>query len=192
MLSQPHEQGPMRNVLRRVAIAVSVVLAAVLLWARRVAGPSQRERLVEKATVVRMPRGEALEARRFVLRGTDSRLEQGITPGKRAMSFRVDDVSGIAKHIGPNGRVDILVVVDAGAEKRRIAKVFMENVRLLTIGSVPGRGADLRALNAAVATVEVTPEEGERIAIATTRGPIQLMVRGYGAGAAATPATLPR
>jgi pilus assembly protein CpaB len=88
-------------------------------------------------------------------------------------------VSGIAGLIQPNSRVDILVVIDGG-EKGRVAKLFMENMRILAIGSVPQRAEDGRPINAAVATVEVTPNEGERLAIATTQGQIQLMLRGYG------------
>jgi pilus assembly protein CpaB len=53
-------------------------------------------------------------------------------------------------------------------------------MRVLAIGSVSQRSEDGRPINAAVATVEVTPNEGEKLAIATTQGAIQLMLRGYG------------
>ena len=35
-------------------------------------------------------------------------------------------------------------------------------------------------MNATVATVEATPNEGEQLALVTTQGQIQLMLRGYG------------
>ena len=135
--------------------------------------------VVGRVTRVAVFKGEALVPGRLAPDGTGPGLEVKITPGKRAMSFRINDVSGLAGMIQPNSRVDILVVIDGG-EKGRVAKLFMENMRILAIGSVPQRTEDGRPINAPVATVEVTPEEGERLAIATTQGAIQLMLRGYG------------
>jgi len=89
-------------------------------------------------------------------------------------------VSGIAGLIRPNSRVDIVVVMDGAADKGRLAKVFLQNMRILAIGSDPQGSEDGRPINAPVATVEATPDEGEQIALVTTQGQIQLMLRGYG------------
>ena len=54
-------------------------------------------------------------------------------------------------------------------------------MRILAIGARPERRTnDGRPINAAVATIEVTPRKSERLAIATTQGSIQLVLRGYG------------
>jgi pilus assembly protein CpaB len=120
-------------------------------------------------------KGEALVPGRLAPDGARSGLDIQITPGKRAVSFGVNDVSGISGLIQPNSRVDIVLVMDGGAEKDRVARVFMENMRILAMNAVPGDpGAT------AVATVEVTPAEAERLANATTQGQIQVMLRGYG------------
>jgi pilus assembly protein CpaB len=133
-----------------------------------------------RVTRVAVFKGEALVPGRLAPDGTGAGLEVKITPGKRAFSFRINDVSGIAGLIPANSRVGILVVMDAGGDKGRIAKLFMENMRVLAIGAVSQRAEDGRAINGSVATVEVTPEELERLAIATTQGQIQLALRGYG------------
>ena len=112
--------------------------------------------------------------------GTGPGLEVKIAQGKRAVSFRINDVSGIAGLIRPNSRVDIVVVMDGAADKGRLAKVFLQNMRILAIGSAPQPTEDGRPMNATVATVEATPDEGEQIALVTTQGQIQLMLRGYG------------
>ena len=132
--------------------------------------------------VARMPvfKGEVLVPGRLAPDGTGPGLAVKITQGKRALSFRINDVSGIAGLIQPNSRVDIVVVMDGGAEKGRIAKLFMENMRILAIGAAPQPSEDGRPINATVATVEVTPTEGEQLALVTTQGQIQLMLRGYG------------
>src|SRR5689334_23197267 len=132
-----------------------------------------------RVTRVAVFKGEALVPGRLAPDGTGPGLEVKITPGKRAFAFRINDVSGIAGLIQPNSRVDILVVIDGG-EKGRVAKLFMENMRVLAIAATTQRTEDGRPINAATCTVEVTPEEGEKLAIATTQGQIQLMLRGYG------------
>jgi pilus assembly protein CpaB len=138
-----------------------------------------------RVTRVTVFKGEVLVPGRLAPNGTGAGLEVKITPGKRAVSFRINDVSGIAGLIQPNSRVDIVVVMDGGAKKGRIAKLFMENMRILAIGSAPQRSEDGRPINATVATVEATPSEGEQLALVTSQGQIQLMLRGYGDPASA-------
>src|SRR5262245_35975459 len=86
-----------------------------------------------------------------------------ITPGKRAMAFRVND-TGIVPLIQPDNRVDILL--GPNGPEQQAAKLLMEDMRVLAIGLVPSRAEDGRPVNIAVATVEVTPDEGERLASA--------------------------
>src|SRR6187551_2191880 len=109
-----------------------------------------------RVTRVAVFKGEALVPGRLAPDGTGPGLEVKIAPGKRAVSFRINDVSGIAGLIQPNSRVDIVVVMDGGAEKGRVATLFMENMRILAIGSDPRRSDDGRPMNATVATVEAT------------------------------------
>jgi pilus assembly protein CpaB len=138
------------------------------------------------SVVGRVPRvvifkGEALVPGRLAPEGTGAGLEVKITPGKRAYGIRVNDVATLAGMVQPNSRVDIMVVVDDPNEGgTRTAKLFMSNMRVLAIGTAAQRAEDGRPVNAGVASIEVTPEEAERLAIATTTGQIQLVLRGYG------------
>jgi pilus assembly protein CpaB len=130
--------------------------------------------------VTRVPifKGEALVPGRLAPEGTAAGHEVKITPGKRAFGIRVGGGSDIADIIQPNSRVDVMVIIEPG-QPNRIAKLFMQNMRVLAIGTVAQRGVDGRVTDAVVATLEVTPEEAERLAIATTEGEIRLVVRGY-------------
>jgi pilus assembly protein CpaB len=56
----------------------------------------------------------------------------------------------------------------------------MENMRVLAFGAITSRSTDGRIENIPVATLEVTPEEGERLAMATRQGQIHLLLRGNG------------
>lgn len=124
--------------------------------------------------------GEAIVPGRLAPEGAKPGLEAKIAPGKRAMGVRINDVSGMNGMIQPNSRVDILLTVtQAGATEQRSAKLFMENMRVLAMGSEVTRGADGRVTPSTVAMIEVTPEEAERLAVATAQGQIQLVLRGF-------------
>jgi pilus assembly protein CpaB len=137
--------------------------------------------VVGRITRVSVFTGEPMVPGRLAPVGTGGGIEVKITPGKRAMAIRIDDVAGLTGLIQPNSRVDILVnMVDAAAGGKRVAKLFMENMRVLSVGTQIIRAENGRPIRAASATLEVTPEEAERLAIAVGTGSIQLVLRGYG------------
>ncbi|HEX6533499.1 MAG TPA: Flp pilus assembly protein CpaB [Gemmatimonadaceae bacterium] len=134
--------------------------------------------------VTRVPifKGEPIVPGRLAPTGTGPGLEVKITPGKRAMALRINDVAGISGFIQPNSRVDVMVTLanTSGATRQQVAKLFMENMRVLSVGTEVHRGSDGKPIQATTATLEVTPDEAERLAVAASQGSIQLVLRGYG------------
>jgi pilus assembly protein CpaB len=129
-------------------------------------------------------KGEVVVPGRLAPDGTGPGLEVKITPGKRAIAVRIDDVSGLNGLVQPNSRVDILVTLreagSNGSNGTQVSKLFMSNMRVLSIGTVSQTSVDNRPISAPTATIEVTPEEAEQLAIAQREGTIQLVLRGYG------------
>jgi pilus assembly protein CpaB len=138
--------------------------------------------VVGRVTRVPVFQGEPIVPGRLAPPGTTGGLEVKIAPGKRAMSVKINDVAGISGLIQPNSRVDVLVNIrdDRTAKQMQVAKLFMENMRVLSVGQQVTRGDDGKPINATTATLEVTPEEAERLAIAMGQGFIALVLRGYG------------
>src|SRR5689334_4382595 len=136
--------------------------------------------VANRVTRVAIYKGEAIVPGRLSPEGTGAGLEVKITPGKRAYGIRINDVASLAGMVQPNSRVDIMVVINDPEQKQQVAKLFMENMRVLAIGAAPERAQDGRPINAAVASIEVTPTEAERLAIAAAQGSLQLVLRGYG------------
>jgi pilus assembly protein CpaB len=132
--------------------------------------------------VSRIPifKGEAIVPGRLAPDGTAGGLEVKIAPGKRAMSVRIDDVAGLSGLVQPNSRVDVMLTTGDARAPGQISKLFMSNMRVLSVGAQVTRGQDGTPINAPTATLEVTPEEAERLALATREGSIQLVLRGYG------------
>ncbi len=135
--------------------------------------------LIGRVTRVAVFEGEPFVPGRLAPSGTGPGIEVKITPGKRAMALRINDVAGVSGLIQPNSRVDVLVNIrsDGG---RQVSKLFMENMRVLSVGTRVERDAEGKAIEAASAALEVSPEEAERLAVAVNQGSIQLVLRGYG------------
>ena len=140
---------------------------------------SSPDSLIGRVTRVAVFEGEAFVPGRLAPSGTGPGIEVKITPGKRAMGLRINDVAGVSGLIQPNSRVDVLVNIrsDGG---RQVSKLFMENMRVLSVGTRVERDAEGKAIEATTAALEVTPEEAERLAVAVNQGSIQLVLRGYG------------
>jgi pilus assembly protein CpaB len=123
--------------------------------------------------------GEPIVPGRLAPEGTEPGLAVKITPGKRAKSIRVNDVSGIAGLIQANSRVD-LVLLTTLSNSARTGKIFMQNMRVLAMGTVTAKTEDGRPIPATTATLEVTPQELELLTIAQATGTLELALRGYG------------
>jgi pilus assembly protein CpaB len=125
-------------------------------------------------------KGEVIVPGRLAPDGTGPGLQVKITPGKRAIAIRIDDVAGLNGLIQPNSRVDVMVTIRDESKNAQVSKLFMSNMRVLSVGTISQVSADNRPISAPTATLEVTPIEAERLAIAQGEGIIQLVLRGYG------------
>ncbi|HKG92544.1 MAG TPA: Flp pilus assembly protein CpaB [Gemmatimonadaceae bacterium] len=137
--------------------------------------------LVGRVAAVSVLREEPVRASRLAPVGSGAGLQVKITPGRRAMAVKIDEVAGLSGMIQPNSRVDVLVTLRTDPlGGRQVAKLFMENMRVLSVGTTYQNDRDGKPISATTATLEVTPEEAERLAVAANQGTIQLVLRGYG------------
>ncbi len=104
-----------------------------------------------------------------------------VTPNKRAMAVKVDKVIGVSGFIHPGNRVDVLVTLSGqGKVTSPIAKTVLENVLVLATGTeMEQSGKQEKPKAVDVITLEVTPEEGEKLALAAAEGHLQLSLRNF-------------
>jgi pilus assembly protein CpaB len=96
-------------------------------------------------------------------------------PEKRAMAVKVDDVIGVAGFINPGNHVDVLVTIDNSPP---VTKTVLQNVLVLATGpDLDRKGKEEKPSSVKVITLEVTPEEGEKLALAATEGKVVLALR---------------
>ena len=106
-------------------------------------------------------------------------LPPAIPPGMRAMSVKVNDVSGVAGFVVPGTRVDVLVTIRRQTDS--VTRTAAENVQVLTAGTRQDQGkpeTTARTANAStVVALLVSPADSERIALAQSEGEIMLTLR---------------
>lgn len=101
-----------------------------------------------------------------------------IPPKLRAMSVAVDEVADIAGFVLPHSRVDVLVSLPGhGPEDQPRSKIVLENVEVLAVAQTIEH-KDKPQLEKVV-TLLVTPEEAERLALASREGTLRLAMRNY-------------
>jgi len=105
-----------------------------------------------------------------------------IADGMRAYTIRVNDVAGVGGHALPGDRVDVVLMRDLtpnGQTRTYVSDVVLQNVRLLGIDL----NADLSSNKPAEpknATLEVSVEDAQKLAIASTLGTLSLALRRTG------------
>jgi pilus assembly protein CpaB len=105
-----------------------------------------------------------------------------VSPNKRAMAVKVDKVVGVSGFIHPGHRVDVLVSLSKTEKVQQpITKIVLENIPVLAVGTEVEQAAGQKEKSAPVdvITLEVSPEEGEKLALAATEGKLQLALRNY-------------
>ncbi len=103
-----------------------------------------------------------------------------VSPKKRAVAVKVDKVIGVAGFVHPGNRVDVLVTISTQKITEPITKVVLENILVLAAGpEIEKKGKDEKPTQVDVITLEVTPEEAEKLALSATEGKLQLALRNF-------------
>lgn len=110
--------------------------------------------------------------------GAGGGLPVVIPDGMRAVSVKVDEVIAVAGFVLPTTFVDVIVTMDpASGEAQATSKVVLQNVEVIAAGQTMERDASGAPQNVPVITLLVTPEEAEKLALASAEGRIQLALR---------------
>ncbi|HXI87092.1 MAG TPA: Flp pilus assembly protein CpaB [Parvularculaceae bacterium] len=107
-------------------------------------------------------------------------LSRRVSEGMRAFTIRVNDVSGVAGFLLPGDRVDILLTRDSDGRGRDnlVTDVVLQNVTVLGIDQLANENAEKPTV-AKSATVEVTPEQAQKLALAAQVGTLSLSLRNF-------------
>jgi len=137
-----------------------------------------------RITRIKLWAGETLLEPKLAPRGAKGGLQAVIPDGYRAMTVRVNDVSGVSGFVQPGAHVDVVAVLKSQQRQDMppTAKIVLQNVEVLAIGQLVegGKdGKDEKPKPATTATLLVTPSDAERVALATNQGEVSLILRAF-------------
>jgi pilus assembly protein CpaB len=128
-----------------------------------------------------LARGEPVIEAKLAPVGTKGGLSAVVAEGKRAMTVRVNDVVGVAGFALPGNYVDIMVNTQdeggrMGDKDKAISKIVLERILVLAVAQEANRDETKPKVVNAV-TLEVTPEQAEKLDLARSVGTLSLVLR---------------
>mgnify|MGYP001482899753 CR=1 FL=1 len=101
-----------------------------------------------------------------------------IPQGHRAVTVSVNEVAGVAGFVAPNNRVDIVLttMTPKYAAGEKISKIILQNVTVLATGQITEQ-KDGKPVVVPTVTLDLIPEEAERLINAASQGSLQLLLR---------------
>lgn len=142
--------------------------------------PSHFDQVRGQALVKPIGKGQPLLAG-YLAEGGVAGLSDKIPAGRRAVTINVDEVSSINGLVMPGDRIDLLLTYRG--DGRSMIIPILQSVKVLATGSryTPASGSgeekDKFGLMYATLTLDVTPEQAERIILARDHGVLSAMLR---------------
>lgn len=134
--------------------------------------PSQLPGRVLNSSVVS---GEPIVEAKLAAPGSKGGLSALIAPGTRAISVKVNEVVGVAGFALPGNYVDVLVHAEDDQD-RPFSRIVLEHILVLAVDQESGRDETKPKVVKAV-TLQVTPEEAEKLDLARGIGTLSLALR---------------
>ena len=126
-------------------------------------------------------RGEPIvESKLLTTAANVGMLSLRIPQGMRAFTVRVNEVVGVGGFLLPDARVDVVLTTQSsGGRGGRISKIILEDIRVLAAGQKIDQKSGGPAVTVGTVTLAVTPEEAEKLALASNDGSIHLVLRNF-------------
>jgi len=140
------------------------------------------ENLIDRVVVTAISPREPVTESKLAPVGSLGGLSSVIPEGYRAMTVKVDDVVGVSGFIMPGTLVDVVVVIQppkGSANEEMISKIVLQNIKVLASGQNIDKPKNDREVERSVraVTLQVTPEQAEKLALASSEGKLQLVMR---------------
>ncbi len=142
------------------------------------------DQVIGRVAIIPVGLRETITNSKLAPAGMGGGLSAVIPEGFRAMTVKVDDVVGVSGFIMPGSRVDIVAVIipqaQQGYSQDPISKIVLQNIKVLATGAKLDSPENQREPTAVKAvTLLVTPQQAEKLALASNEGKLQLVMRNY-------------
>jgi len=153
------------------------------------------ETLIGRVTMAHMVNNEPVTNDKLAPVGSKGLLPLVIEQGMRAVTVKVNEVTAVGGFIVPGSRVDVLITADVKmpaevptgrngqsdvqSVSAHRTRTLLQNVTVLALGQVLESNDPKPPGNLSTATLLVTPEQTEMLALAASEGSLQLALRNF-------------
>jgi pilus assembly protein CpaB len=133
--------------------------------------------VVGRGVVAPLEQNDPITESKLAAREAGAGLPPTIAVGMRALSISVNEVVGVAGFVVPGTHVDVLVTVTQ--QNETTTRAVVSNLLVMAAGTRydQGQTRDGKPIPTSVVTLAVTPEDAERVALASTAGRLVLALR---------------
>ena len=135
---------------------------------------------LNRGAIANIYEGELILADRLAAAGSGGGLAAIIPTGMRASAVRVDEVVGLAGFVTPGMRVDVLMSgIPPGGNPTDGSRVntLLQNIQVLSAGANLQKDSEGKPQPVQVVNLLVTPEQAEKLTLASSQTRIQLVLR---------------
>jgi pilus assembly protein CpaB len=144
-------------------------------------GFSDEKAVMNRGLIAAVEQNEPITDSKLAPVGVGGGLPPSIPTGMRAISVKVNEVIGVAGFVVPGTRVDVVVTVQRQTQQGAqdsMSRIVVTGVQVLTAGTkIEQAKKDSEPIPSSVVTLLVTPEDAEKIALASNEGHITLTLR---------------
>ena len=137
----------------------------------------QKSSVVGRGVVLPIAKGEFVLPLKLAGENAGYGLPSLIPPGMRAVSVRVNEVVSVAGFVLPGTRVDVLLTGNPSGASEQQTTTVLENVAVIAAGQRLERNSAGDPQMTPVITLLVSPDDAQKLTLASTQGRIQLALR---------------
>jgi pilus assembly protein CpaB len=132
---------------------------------------------VGRSLITAVAKNEPILNQKLAPKEAGAGLPAAIPEGMRAVSVRVDDVVGVSGFAMPGTMVDVMLTGQPSGGTDSVTRTILEDVRVLAAGQAVEQDKEGKPKTVSVVTLLLTPEQADKLTMASTDGRIHLALR---------------
>lgn len=136
-----------------------------------------KSQVIGRGALLPISQGDFILQNKIAGENAGSGLPSLIPPGMLAMSVRVNEVVGVAGFVQPGTRVDVLVTGTPAGSNEQQTTTVLRNVAVIAAGQKLEHDTNGQASVSPVITLLVSPDDAQKLSLASNEGRIQLALR---------------
>jgi|SRR5579863_1935345 len=137
----------------------------------------KRSKVLGHGVIIPIAKGEFILPSKLAAEEAGAGLPSLIPNGMRAVSVRVNEIVSVAGFVTPGTRVDVLLTGTPEGGSDQQTTTVLQNVRVIATGHTLEHSSTGEAQNTAVITLLVSPDDAQRLTLASIQGHLQLSLR---------------